>query len=63
MATVDGQQINIDRVDDDRFDVQSVHLSNGLIFRSEYDVCTNYTTSIMCSPDGDVLSSLTSSEP
>lgn len=58
MATVDGQQLNIDRMDIDRYDEQSVQLSNGLIFRCKYDLCSNTTTSTLHAPDGDVLGSL-----
>lgn len=57
MATVDGQQLNIEQMEIDRHDEQSVHLSNGLVFRCKYDLCSNTTTSTMHSPDGDVLSS------
>jgi len=62
MATVDGQQLNIDRMDIDTHEEQSVHLSNGLIFRCKYDLCSNTTISTMHSPDGDVLGSLQAPE-
>ena len=62
MATVEGQQLNIERMEIDRHDEQSVHLSNGLIFRCKYDLCSNTTTSTMHSPDGDVLGSLQAPE-
>jgi hypothetical protein len=58
MATVEGQQLNIDRMDIDRYDEQSMRLSNGMIYRCKYDLCSNTTTSTMLSPDGDVLGSL-----
>lgn len=62
MATVDGQQLNIERMEIDRSDEQSLHLSNGLIFRSKYDQCSNTTISTMHSPDGSVLGSMRSPE-
>lgn len=63
MATVDGQQLNIDCMQVDRHDEQSMRLSNGLIFCCKYDLCSNTTTSTMHSPDGDVLGSRQASEP
>lgn len=62
MATVDGQQLNIERMEIDRHDEQSVHLSNGLIFRCKYDLCSNTTTSTMHSPNGEVLGLLQAPE-
>lgn len=63
MATVEGQQLNIERMASDRHDEQSIHLSNGLIFRCKYDLCSNTTTSTMLSPAGDVLGSRQAPEP
>lgn len=62
MATVEGQELNIDRMEIDRHDEQSVLLSNGLLFRCKYDLCSNTTTGTMYSPDGDVLGSLQAPE-
>ena len=62
MATVDGQELNIEHMEIDTQDEQSVHLSNGLIFRCTYDLCSNTTTSTMYGPDGEVLSSLPAPE-
>jgi hypothetical protein len=63
MATVEGQQLNIEQMTTDRHDEQSIQLSNGLVFRCKYDLCSNMTTSTMHSPDGDVMSSRQAPEP
>lgn len=62
MATVEGQQLNIDRMEIDRHDEQSLHLSNGLIFRCKYDLFSNTTTGTMHSSNGDVLGLLQAPE-
>ncbi|MFZ6773929.1 hypothetical protein ACO0LB_14555 [Undibacterium sp. SXout7W] len=63
MATVDGQQINIEKMEKNKYDDQTLYLTNGLIFRCKYDVCSNQTISSMYAPTGELLSSLPSSSP
>lgn len=58
MATAEGQTIGIRQITRDCEDEKIAELSNGLIFKSQFDVCKNLTVNFMFSPDGDLLSLL-----
>lgn len=63
MATAEGQQLNIEQMEIDKYDEQTIRMSNGLIFRCKYDLCSNTTTSTMLSPGGEVMNSRQAPEP
>ena len=55
MATIEGQEISITQFIDNLTEEKTVRLSNGLLFSSKYDPCTNTTTNYLLGQDADVL--------
>ncbi|MCH8621943.1 hypothetical protein [Undibacterium sp. TS12] len=55
MATADGQEIVITQWINNLTEEKTVQLSNGILFKSSYDICKNCTTNYMLSTDNEIL--------
>lgn len=63
MATIENQVIYIREVSRNSGYEICVDLSNGLIFKSQYDLCRNLTVNSLYSSEGNLLSMLELVEP
>ncbi|MFZ2999085.1 MAG: hypothetical protein WA071_01955 [Undibacterium umbellatum] len=55
MATADGQEIVITQWINNLTEEKTVQLSNGIRFKSSYDICKNCTTNYMLSTEDEIL--------
>lgn len=63
MAMVEDRSIHIREISKNLGNEIIVELSNGLTFKSQYNLCKNLTVNFLFSPDGDLLSVLELDNP